>query len=85
MNYFDSDISNSTNTVVYFAWKRVIYIYVCGQCRTQFMLPNMYFYDGKVRRIDGSSVTIILCVHVLITRRILLMLAMWIIVNEYKC
>jgi hypothetical protein len=36
MNYFDSDMSKSTNTVVYFAWKRVIYIYVCGQCRTQF-------------------------------------------------
>ena len=40
---------------------------------------------GKVSRIDGSSVTIILCLHVLITCRILLMLAMWIIVNEYKC
>ena len=40
MNYFDSDMSKSTNTVVYFKWKKVIYIYVCGQCRTQFMLPN---------------------------------------------
>ena len=39
-NYFDSDMSKSTNTVVYFDWKTVIYIYVCGQCRTQFMLPN---------------------------------------------
>ena len=29
----------STNTVVYFDWKTVIYIYVCGKCRTQFMLP----------------------------------------------
>ena len=36
----DSDMSKSTNTVVYFDWKTVIYIYVCGQCRTQFMLPN---------------------------------------------
>jgi hypothetical protein len=36
---FDSDMSNSTNTVVYFDWKMVIYIYVCGKCRTQFMLP----------------------------------------------
>ena len=37
--YFDSDMSKSTNTVVYFDWKTVIYIYVCGKCRTQFMLP----------------------------------------------
>jgi hypothetical protein len=29
----------STNSVVYFDWKTVIYIYVCGKCRTQFMLP----------------------------------------------
>jgi hypothetical protein len=39
MIYFDSDISKRTNTVVYFDWKTVIYIYVCGKCRTQFMLP----------------------------------------------
>jgi hypothetical protein len=39
MNYFDSDMSNSTNTVVYFDWKTVIYIYACGKYRTQFMLP----------------------------------------------
>ena len=31
-------MSKSTNTVVYFDWKTVIYIYVCGKCRTQFML-----------------------------------------------
>ena len=37
--YFDSDMSKTTNTVVYFDWKTVIYIYVCGKCRTQFMLP----------------------------------------------
>jgi hypothetical protein len=37
---FDSDMSKSTNTVVYFDWKTVVYIYVCGQCRTQFMMPN---------------------------------------------
>jgi hypothetical protein len=39
MIYFDSDMSNNTNTVVYFDWKTVIYIYVCEKCRTQFMLP----------------------------------------------
>ena len=36
MIYFDSDMSKSTNTA---DWKTVIYIYVCGKCRTQFMLP----------------------------------------------
>ena len=39
MIYFGSDMSKSTNTVVCFDWKTVIYIYVCGKCRTQFMLP----------------------------------------------
>ena len=34
MIHFDSDISKSTNTVVYFDWKTVIYIYACGKCRT---------------------------------------------------
>jgi len=29
MIYFDSDMSKSTNTVVYFDWKTAIYIYVC--------------------------------------------------------
>jgi len=36
--YFDFDMSKSTNTVVHFDWKTVIYIYACGKCRTQFML-----------------------------------------------
>ena len=39
MIYFDYDISKSTKSVVYFDWKTIIYIYVCGICRTQFMLP----------------------------------------------
>ena len=39
MIYFDSDMSKSTNTVVYFDWKTVIYIYICRKCCTQFMLP----------------------------------------------
>ena len=30
-------MTKSTNTVVYFDWKTVIYI--CGKGRTQFMLP----------------------------------------------
>ena len=32
-------MSKSTNTVVYFDWKMVIYIYVCRKCCTQFMMP----------------------------------------------
>jgi hypothetical protein len=32
-------MSKSTNTVVYFDWKTLIYIYVWGRCHTQFMLP----------------------------------------------
>jgi hypothetical protein len=32
-------MSKCTNAAVYFDWKTVIYIYVCGKCRTQFMLP----------------------------------------------
>ena len=39
MIYFDSDMSKSTNTVVFFDWKTVIYIFFCGKCSTQFMLP----------------------------------------------
>jgi hypothetical protein len=37
MIYFDSEMSKSTNTVVYFDWKTVIYIYVSGKCWTQFI------------------------------------------------
>jgi len=40
---------------------------------------HMYSYDGKVSRIDGVSAKIILCLHVLIARRILLILDMLII------
>ena len=31
-------MSKGTNTVVYFDWKTVINIYICGKCRTQCML-----------------------------------------------
>ena len=41
MNYSDSDMFKSTNTVVYFDWKKGIYIYACEICHIQlFMLPN---------------------------------------------
>ena len=57
MIYFDSDMSKSTNMVdsVYFDWKTVIYIYVCGKCRTQFMLPM----EQSVTFIDASANEII--------------------------
>jgi hypothetical protein len=54
MIYFDSDMSKSTNTVVYFDWKTVIYIYVCGKYRTLFMLPiekSDTFTDGCANEI----------------------------------
>jgi hypothetical protein len=57
MIYFDSDMSKSTNTVVYFDWKRVIYIYICGKCRTQFMLPmekSVAFTDACANEIMPS-------------------------------
>jgi hypothetical protein len=44
MIYFDYDMSKSTNTVVYFDLKTVIYIYVCGKCRAQFMQFYHIFY-----------------------------------------
>jgi hypothetical protein len=44
----------------------------------------MYFKDGKVSRINGASATIILCLDILIVRRILLILAMLIIFCRYR-
>ena len=32
-------VNSFTFLAVYVDWKTVIYIYVCGKCRTQFMLP----------------------------------------------
>jgi hypothetical protein len=58
MNYFDSDMSKSTNTVVYFDWKTVIYIYVCGQCRTQFMLSNISLAHALVHVTDFPVVNV---------------------------
>ena len=46
MNYFDSDMSKSTNTVVHFDWKTGIYIYVCGICCTQYTVID--FSSGPV-------------------------------------
>ena len=39
-------LSKSTNTVAYFDWKMVIYIYACGKCCTQFMLEKSVTFTG---------------------------------------
>jgi hypothetical protein len=49
------------------------------------IVSHIYNYEGKVSRIDGAAVTIILCLHYLIARRILLILDMLIIFSEYRC
>ena len=49
------------------------------------IVSHIFIYDGKVSRIDGASVTIILCLHDLIERLILLILDMLIIFSEYRC
>ena len=52
MIYFDSDMSKSTNTVVCFDWKTVIYIYACGKCRTIGIIRvKIYAANGKVSHI----------------------------------
>jgi hypothetical protein len=58
MIFFDSDMSKSTNTVVYFDWKTVINIYVWGKCRTQFMLPmekSVTFTGACANEITGYT------------------------------
>ena len=50
-------MSKITNTVVYFDWKTVIYIYVCGKCHTPFMLPmekSLTFIGACVNEIIPS-------------------------------
>jgi hypothetical protein len=62
MIYFDSDMSKSTNTVVYFDWKAVIYIYAYGKCRTHFMLPmekSVTFTGACVTRIIQRPLSVV--------------------------
>ena len=40
MIYFDSDMSKSTNTVEYFDWKTVIYIYACENVAHNLCISN---------------------------------------------
>ena len=51
----------------------------------QTIIHQRVLYDGKVSRIDRGSVTKIVCLHVLIARRILLILDMLIIFSECRC
>ena len=57
--------------------KTVIYIYVCGQCHTiyaakfeQKITHQHVLLRLEASLINGASVTIILCLHVLIAHRI---------------
>jgi len=47
MIYFDSDMTKSISTVVYFDWKTVIYIYVCCQIRADDNSSTCTFTTGK--------------------------------------
>ena len=50
-------MSKSTNMVVYFDWKTLFYIYACGKCRTQCMLPmdkSVTFTDACANEIIPS-------------------------------
>jgi ArsR family metal-binding transcriptional regulator len=49
MNYFDSNMSKSTNTVVYFDWKTVIYIYVSGKCCMQLIGDEGDLATGQLK------------------------------------
>ena len=63
MIYFDFDMSKSTNTVVCFEWKTVIYIYSCENvvhnlCNSNNIAPSIgiirvtiYAANGKVSHI----------------------------------
>ena len=50
MIYFDSDMSKSTNTVVYFDWKTGVNLYL----RLRKMSLTIYAANGKVSHIHGA-------------------------------
>ena len=89
----DSDMSNNTNTVVYFDWKDgKLFIStfadnvahnLCCPIQADDNSSTCTFTTGQ--SVTCTFVTIILCLHVLIARRILLILDMLIIFSEYKC
>ena len=70
INYFDSDMYNSTNTVVCFDEKDGnLYLRLRAMSHTIHAAKSEQ-NDGKVSFTDEASVTIVLCLHVLIAHRI---------------
>ena len=71
MNYFDSDMYNSTNTVVCFDGKDGnLYIHLRTMSHTIYAVKFEQTIIHQHVLIDGASVTIILCLHVLFAHRI---------------
>ena len=72
MNYFDSDMSNITNTVVYFDGKDGIPTFADNVAHNLCCLiqaddnSSTCTFMTKVSLIDGAFVKIILCLHLLI-------------------
>ena len=58
MNCFDSDMFKSTNTVVYFDWKTIIYIYAYGISAAKFeqMINHQYVH---LRRESHSHASVL--------------------------
>ena len=60
MYFYDGKVSH-----IYIYDGKVSHIYIYDG-----KVSHIYIYDGKVSIIDGASVTIILCLHVLIAHHI---------------
>jgi hypothetical protein len=54
MIYFDSDMSKSTNTVVYFDWKTLIYIYTHNLCNSNNTAPSIGIIRVKIYAANGK-------------------------------
>ena len=59
MIYFDSDMSKSTNTVVYFDWKTVIHTYACGKiahnlCNSNNTAPSIGIIRVTIYAANGN-------------------------------
>ena len=59
MIYVDSDMSKSTNTVVYFDWKTVIYTYACENvahnlCNSNNTAPSIGIFRVTIYAANGN-------------------------------
>ena len=54
MIYFDSDMSKSTNTVVYFDWKTVIYTYAHNLCNSNNTAPSIGIIRVTIYAANGN-------------------------------